>query len=130
MFIFSLSGLKMLTLSGFCGFSKTFFVKACEMSSSSEHQTSSSSLSSREGQKIRKPLVSIFFSVPLFSHRILQRVGKMKLGCVTPTQQQELLSFFFFLPLSLTAISVASDSVFLCHTLTDILHLFVCPLSG
>ena len=65
------------------------------------------------GQTIRHPLVSALcrgFSLSPVFPKLSQRVGTMKLSCVTPTQQQWLLSFCS----QSTAISVASASVFVC----------------
>lgn len=62
------------------------------------------------GLTIRKPLVSALCSgssQSLFP-TLSQRVGTMKLSCVTPTQQQRLLSFRS----QSIAISVSSASVY------------------
>ena len=71
-------------------------------------------------QKIRKPLVSALCTDVSQSPflRLLQRVGMMKLSCVTPTQQQKLLMFCS----QSTAISVAPASVFLCRSLHTHTH--------
>ena len=82
------------------------------------------------GQTIRHPLVSALcrgFSLSPVFPKLSQRVGTMKLSCVTPTQQQWLLSFCS----QSTAISVASASVFVCggdthtHTHTHT-HIWQC----
>lgn len=83
------------------------------------------------GQTIRHPLVSALcrgFSLSPVFPKLSQRVGMMKLSCVTPTQQQWLLSFCS----QSTAISVASASVFV-HggdTHTTRLAMFVCLVRG
>lgn len=129
MCIFSFRSLNANSVSCFCGFSKTLFVKACETSSSSEHQTSSSSLSSRAGRKIRKPLVSVFFyffvlsvislSPPLSPQNFAESGNDEARLCHTHTAAGAVI-FFFFLSvlllflLPLTVFSSAAHSHTLC----------------